>query len=29
MNWKCVAVIRLREGVGIFVALLADRACTA
>ncbi|MGF6507978.1 hypothetical protein OKW26_003804 [Paraburkholderia sp. 32] len=29
MNWKFVAVTHLREGVGIFVALLADLVMVA
>lgn len=29
MNWKLVTVIRLRESVGIFLTLLADRASAA
>lgn len=29
MNWKWVTVIHLRESVGIYLALLADRASAA
>jgi hypothetical protein len=29
MNWKLVTVIHLRENVGIFLTLLAERASAA